>query len=97
MSDEKILSTGFSRMSERQVALWDTVSVSLLSSIHLRPRPKDSCRTAQFLLPTRVFSLLLLVQLKLLKQHSCCYQPGLILDRPLVERGSMVHKTLHLS
>lgn len=27
VSDGKILTTGFSRMSERQVALWDTVSV----------------------------------------------------------------------
>lgn len=26
VSDEKIFSTGFSRMSERQVALWDPVS-----------------------------------------------------------------------
>lgn len=26
VSDGKILTTGFSRMSERQVALWDTVS-----------------------------------------------------------------------
>lgn len=26
MSDGKILTTGFSRMSERQVALWDPVS-----------------------------------------------------------------------
>ena len=28
VSDGKILSTGFSRMSERQVALWDPVSVN---------------------------------------------------------------------
>lgn len=28
VSDGKILTTGFSRMSERQVALWDTVSAS---------------------------------------------------------------------
>lgn len=27
VSEGKILTTGFSRMSERQVALWDTVSV----------------------------------------------------------------------
>lgn len=28
VSDGKILTTGFSRMSERQVALWDTVSAA---------------------------------------------------------------------
>lgn len=28
VSDGKILTTGFSRMSERQVALWDPVSTS---------------------------------------------------------------------
>lgn len=31
VSDGKILSTGFSRMSERQVALWDPVSVNFLT------------------------------------------------------------------
>lgn len=29
VSDGKILTTGFSRMSERQVALWDMVSVGM--------------------------------------------------------------------
>lgn len=29
LSDGKILTTGFSRMSERQLALWDTVSFLL--------------------------------------------------------------------
>lgn len=29
VSDGKILTTGFSRMSERQVALWDTVRAEL--------------------------------------------------------------------
>lgn len=34
MSDGKILSTGFSRMSERQVALWDPVSASDLNHLY---------------------------------------------------------------
>lgn len=29
VSEGKILTTGFSRMSERQVALWDTVSTEI--------------------------------------------------------------------
>lgn len=32
VSDGKILTTGFSRMSERQVALWDTVSAEGLEA-----------------------------------------------------------------
>ncbi len=31
VSEDKILTTGFSRMSERQVALWDPVSTSYAS------------------------------------------------------------------
>lgn len=43
VSDGKILTTGFSRMSERQVALWDTVSAGWGAAIRqdwrLSPRP----------------------------------------------------------
>lgn len=54
VSDGKILTTGFSRMSERQVALWDPVSVGKLSFLPLvlKRHPK-SAKTPNLSVPER--------------------------------------------